>query len=89
MANLMQDKYIKSGWHWSFGWLRRPELDEPFGYCYEDGDGDRIFTPRLDHKLVCYLDCFEDYASGEKYVTFNSTPIKEIATTHKKFIKNG
>lgn len=85
---LHQDKYIKSGWHWSFGWLRRPELDAPYGYCYEDGDGDLIYSGRADHRLVCYLDCYEDAASGEKYITLNPNPISSIVAAEKRFIKD-
>lgn len=88
MNDLLQDKYIKSGWHWSFGWLRRPDLDAPYGYCYEDGDGDLIYSGRADHRLVCYLDCYEDAASGEKYITMNPDPISSIVAREKRFIKD-
>jgi hypothetical protein len=83
------DTYIKSGWHWSFGWLRRPEMDESIGYCYEDGEGDLIYSTRPDHKLVCYLDCFQDQVSGEKYLTMNQEKIGFIVATKKNFLKNG
>jgi hypothetical protein len=83
-----KDKYIKSGWHWSFAWLRRPELDEDFGYCYEDGDGDLIYSERADHQLVCYLDCYQDHNSGEKYLTMNPNPISAIVAAEKRFIRN-
>jgi hypothetical protein len=73
-----QDKWIKSGWHWSFGWLRRQELDDENGYCFEDGDGDLIFTQRKDHHLVCYLDCWEDSVSHERYLTMNPEPVADI-----------
>ena len=73
-----QDKWIKSGWHWSFGWLRRQELDDENGYCFEDGDGDLIFTQRRDHHLVCYLDCWEDSVSHERYLTMNPEPVADI-----------
>ena len=73
-----QDKWIKSGWHWSFGWLRRQELDDDNGYCFEDGDGDLIFTQRKDHHLVCYLDCWEDSVSHERYLTMNPEPVADI-----------
>lgn len=76
------DHYIKSGWHWSFGWLRRPEMDEEFGFCYEDGDGDLIYTTRPEHKLICYLDCYQDQESGEKYLTLNPDPVSAKAFEH-------
>lgn len=71
----MSDKFLRSGFHWSFGWLRRPELDDDNGYCYEDGDGDLMFTSRKDHKTLCHLDCMEDAKTGEKYLIFSQEPV--------------
>ena len=68
------DRYVKSGWHWTFGWLRRPELDDLIGFCYEDGDGDLYFTDNPHHKWGVYLDCWEDSASHEKYLCFSKIP---------------
>lgn len=84
----MSDKYIKSGFHWSFGWLRRPELDSNDGYCYEDGEGDLIFSPRADHHLVCYLDCFQDAETGEKYLTMNHDDIAAAIIREKRYSKH-
>jgi hypothetical protein len=81
MAN--QDMYVKSGWHWSFGWMRRKEMDNESGYCYEDGDGDLIFTSRPDHHLVCYLDVYEDAETGEKYLCLNPDPISASVAREK------
>ena len=72
----MLDRLIKSGWHWQFGWLRRPEKDCENGYCYEAPDGDIIYSGRMDHKLVLYLDCREDADTGEKYLCLNKYPTK-------------
>jgi hypothetical protein len=80
----MRDRLIKSGWHWSFGWLRRPELDDENGYCFEDGEGDLIFSPRKDHHLVCYLNCYEDAKTKEKYLTMNQEPIAASAIRDKR-----
>jgi len=80
----MRDRFIKSGWHWSFGWLRRPELDDENGYCFEDGEGDLIFSPRKDHHLVCYLNCYEDAKTKEKYLTMNREPIAASAIRDKR-----
>lgn len=82
------DTFIKSGWHWSFGWLRRPEMDEDVGFCYEDGEGDLIYSSRPDHKLICYLDCYQDKASGEKYLTMNQNPINYVVAIKETFLKN-
>mgnify|MGYP003349911914 CR=1 FL=1 len=46
------DHLVCLAWHWSVGMLRRPELDEEYGFCYEMPDGDLVYTiePRLDRK---------------------------------------
>ena len=70
----MEDKLLCSGWHYTFGWLRRLDLDIDGHYGYEDGDGDLYFTcdPRHEHGL--YLDCWEDAETGEKYLCFSKVP---------------
>ena len=65
------DELISTGWHWSYGWLRRPDLDEDHGYCYEEPDGDLVFTARRGHSVACYLECREDRESGERYLCFS------------------
>jgi len=70
----MSDKIVCSGWHWSFGWLRRPEMDYDDMFAYEDGDGDLVFSPDPCHKQAAYLACMQDKATGEKYLTFSSAP---------------
>ena len=70
----MADKILCSGWHWSFGWLRRPEMDYDGMFAYEDGDGDMVFSPDPCHKENAYLACMQDTFSGEKYLTFSTLP---------------
>jgi len=41
---------------------------------YEDGDGDLIISQDPRHALEAYLDCWEDAATGEKYLTFSKLP---------------
>lgn len=65
-----QDKYICSGFHWSFGWLRRSDEDNEYGFCYEEPDGNFIHTDRLEHKDALYLDCYET-AEGHRYHAFS------------------
>lgn len=72
----MPDKLLKSGWHWQFGWLRRPEEDCEYGYCYEAPDGDLVYSSRMDHRIALYLDCREDTFTGEKYLCLNKFPTK-------------
>lgn len=61
------DKRISVGWHWTYGWLRRPECDETYGYAYEDPDGDLIFIPNKEAKHRVMLQCCEDQ-DGERYI---------------------
>jgi len=69
LEDTKMDKYVKSGFHWTFGWMRRTDLDCEYGYAYEHPDGEIIWSGRKDHKTMAYLDCMEDEASSEKYVT--------------------
>ena len=61
------DKRISVGWHWTYGWLRRPECDEPFGYAYEEPDGDMVFISDVTAKKRVMLQCCEDQ-HGERYI---------------------
>ena len=48
--------YLSTGPHWTYGWLRRPELDTiEEGYCYEAPDGDLIFSTDPNHEEVMVL----------------------------------
>ena len=71
------DEVVSRGWHWSYGWLRRPDMDDENGYCYEEPDGDLIFTARKDHRTVCFLECREDERSGEKYLCFSKATTRQ------------
>lgn len=68
------DTVISTGWHWTYGWLRRREEDKPYGFCYEDGDGDLIYTPSPIHRDKLYLECRQDTETGEKYLCFGKRP---------------
>lgn len=71
----IEDRPISNGWHWTYGWLRRREEDRPYGYCYEDGDGDLIYTNNPRHRDKVYLECRQDAKTGEKYVCFASVSL--------------
>lgn len=72
---MTEDKVIAHGWHYTFGWLRRPELDKALdGFVYEDGDGDLIISKNGRHALAAYLDCWQDAITGEKYLCFSKLP---------------
>jgi hypothetical protein len=48
--------YQSCGPHWTYGWLRRPEMDShDEGYCYEAPDGDLIYSTDPSHEEVMML----------------------------------
>lgn len=71
---MTDDKLISSGWHWQYGWLRRCELDNQDGYCYEEPDGNLVFTPLLRHRKAMRLTCWFDEELQEYYLTINHAP---------------
>jgi hypothetical protein len=79
------DKYVKSGFHWTFGWMRRKDQDCEHGYAYEHPDGEIIWSGRPDHKIMAYLDCLQDKVSAEMYVTFSDKISSKMAMEHPKF----
>ena len=80
----MSDKILCSGWHWSFGWLRRPELDDNGGFAYEDGDGDLVFSHNAWHRHAVYLACLQDKETKEKYLTFSHVPKSHVKSNSRK-----
>jgi hypothetical protein len=70
----MTDPIVKHGWHWSFGWIRRPECDQDGMSCYEEPGGDLVLSARLSHKIAIYLDCRKDPETGELYTTISPIP---------------
>lgn len=72
------DEYIKSGWHWEFGWLRRPEKDDENGYCYEEPDGDLLYFHKRSVIRVAFLDVMRDSKSGETYLCLSKrVPVRK------------
>lgn len=70
----MSDLIIRHGWHWSFGWLRRSELDERRMFCFESPDGKLV----LARNKSVYLDCRKDAKTGELYVCAAPIPRKRM-----------
>jgi len=70
----MTDRLLKHGWHWTFGWLRRPEMDQDGMYCYEEPNGDLIFSKRAEHRVQLYLDCRYDEEVQEPYTCLARLP---------------
>jgi len=80
------DVVVSEGWHWTYGWMRRPDLDVVYtGYAYEDGDGTiMIFKDRIHRKHV-YLMCCKDQESGELYLRVNTAP--RICDNWKRYLR--
>jgi hypothetical protein len=71
----LSDDVISKGWHWSYGWLRRPEMDVSHaGYVYEDGDGTLMIFKDYSRRRAVYLECCRDSKSGELYLKVGKQP---------------
>lgn len=69
------DEVVSTGWHWTYGWLRMPGLDEAYGgYAYEDGDGDIMIFKERRYKKAVYLECRIDMDTGQKYICVSHIP---------------
>lgn len=79
----MTDKVVRHGWHWSFGWLRRPELDQDNFFAYEMPDGDIVLTRREECKREMYIDGRLDENSGEVYPCISIYPRRAISKNRK------
>ena len=61
-------KIIRTGYHNTFGWLRRSELDDDNGFCYEAPDGDLVFSGSAHHKNAMLLYELIDPETGDHYL---------------------
>jgi hypothetical protein len=59
---------VRCGFHHTFGWLRRSELDNRDGYCYEAPDGDLIYSAMFHHDKGMVLYELIDAETGEHYL---------------------
>jgi hypothetical protein len=75
---VVNDKVIRSGWHWQFGWLRRRDLDDDNGYCYEEPDGDLLYFRDSENKNMVYLDQRLDHRTGSPYLCLNHAEPSEV-----------
>jgi hypothetical protein len=66
MSNLPM--IVRCGWHHTFGWLRRREMDNRDGYCYEAPDGDLIYTSTFNHEKAMVLYEMVDPETGDHYL---------------------
>jgi hypothetical protein len=70
-----EDPLISRGWHWTYGWLRMPTLDNAYnGYVYEDGDGSIMVFHQARFKKAVYLECRKDLLTGERYICVSHVP---------------
>lgn len=74
----MKDKTLCSGWHNTFGWLRRPDLDDGLSFAYEHPDGDIIQSFDKAHQTRMHLTAFEDAKTKEKYISVSRFPYVKI-----------
>jgi hypothetical protein len=70
---MTEDMVIRIVWHWQIGWLRRPEMDDDNGYCYEEPDGDLVYTRDKRHRKNVQLVIWRQ-PNGETYTTFSKAP---------------
>ena len=86
---VVKDTVLRSGWHWEFGWLRRKDLDDAHGYCYEEPDGDLVyFADRINSNMV-YLDERLDPVTGEAYLCLGDPcpPLEKVQAFTKLYMK--
>lgn len=77
MQRKTTDRLVSKGWHYTYGWLRRPDEDHAYGFCYEDGDGDLIYTANPIHQKRVFLECREDAKTKERYLCIGRHPLLE------------
>ena len=81
------DELINSGWHHTYGWLRRSEMDENGTYCYEEPDGDLVYSMDPRHKIRAHLNHWRDKKTGEHYLAFSKIPISVSNGSIARFLK--
>lgn len=79
---VVDDEVIRTGWHWQFGWLRRRDLDDDNGYCYEEPDGDRLYFGDKENINMVYLEQRLDRISGHHYLCLSRTKPSEADVRH-------
>jgi hypothetical protein len=63
------------GWHDTYGWLRRDDLDESYdGFMYETPDGHLVRSVDARHQKGMYLDKYIVEDTGENIFQISSIP---------------
>jgi hypothetical protein len=70
----VRDRLIDIVWHWQVGWLRRPEMDDENGYCYEEPDGDLVYIDNPRHRRSLRL-CIWEEPGGLRYTSISKSPL--------------
>ena len=68
-----RDELVSTIWHWEAAMLRRPDMDNEEGYCYEEADGTLIFTRDPRHRRAMRL-CVWRGADGFYYTSISHAP---------------
>lgn len=66
----MVRRLVSTGWHWQYGWLRRPDLDDPEGgpgCVYEKPNGDLVVSREPRHKKAMLLNVWEDDDGSRRF----------------------
>jgi len=69
-------KVVSTGYHDTYGWLRRPEKDKTFAFAYEHPNGQLIYSSNPQHQKRARLWHLEDINSGEEYLTMDEEAIR-------------
>jgi len=73
-----------SGWHDTYGWQRRSDLDEAYdGFMYETPDGHLVRSVDPRHKEGMYLDKYVVEDTGETVYEISKIP-RVFSKTRKK-----
>jgi len=71
------DKLISTGWHFSYGWMRRSDMDGGNGYCYEEPNGKLVYSTSRRHKTMMRLERYEDKNTGYRYTVFADAKVQK------------
>jgi hypothetical protein len=78
------DEWISHGWHWSYGFLRRRDLDDERGFCYEEPDGDFMWSKRREHHTAMFLEQWRDRETGKTYLIDHPATTRELVNLYGK-----
>jgi hypothetical protein len=74
-------KVVSTGYHHTYGWLRRPDKDKGFGFAYEHPNGQMVFSSNPQHRKRARMWHLRDIDTGEEYLTLDE---EVFAPTEKR-----